>query len=108
MRKQDLERFDLRALSAKTDNFSGRNIEQGIDGAMTIALDEGRLMVDDDLLAVFDKMVPTSETKADEIATMRRYVTDGQMARANDPESLTMDDDDDDDGGFTTIRNFTS
>ena len=109
MRKQDLERFDLRTLSAKTDNFSGRNIEQGIDEAMTIAFDEDRLMVDDDLLAVFDKMVPTSETKADEIATMRRYVTDGQMVRANDPESLTMDDDDDDnDGGFTTIRNFTS
>ncbi len=109
MRKQDLERFDLRALSAKTDNFSGRNIEQGIDEAMTIAFDEDRLMVDDDLLAVFDKMVPTSETKADEIATMRRYVTDGQMVRANDPESLTMDDDvDDNNGGFTTIRNFTS
>jgi len=60
----------------------------------------------EDLLTVFDATVPTSTTKADEIATMRRYVEDGLMRRANDPEPSMMDDDDDDEDGASSPRDF--
>ena len=106
LRKQNPEEFDMKRLVAKTANFSGRNIEDSIEEAMSIAFDEDRSLTTEDLLTVFDATVPTSTTKADEIATMRRYVEDGLMRRANDPEPSMMDDDDDDEDGASSPRDF--
>ena len=108
MRNQDPENFDLKRLVAKSANFSGRNIEQVIEKAMQKALVEDRALNDEDLIWAIDTTVPTSKTKADEIATMRRYVEDGMMSRANDPEPSMIDDDDDDDDSSSSPRDFLS
>jgi AAA+ superfamily predicted ATPase len=71
MRKQDPENFDMKRLVALTNNFSGRNIEDCIEDAMMVALSDDRDMTTDDLVGVFQSTIPTSETKADEIATRR-------------------------------------
>ena len=107
LRKQDPENFDMKRLVARTANFSGRNIEQCIQEAMSVAFDEDRDLSTDDLIAAFEDTVPTSVTKADEISTMRQYVEDGLMRRANDPEPTMLDDDDDDNYG-SSPRDFLS
>lgn len=107
LRKQDPENFDMKRLVARTANFSGRNIEQCIQEAMSVAFDEDRDLSTDDLIAAFEDTVPTSVTKADEISTMRQYVEDGLMRRANDPEPTMLDDDDDDSYG-SSPRDFLS
>jgi len=55
---------------------------------MTISFSEnGRPLEQADLKKVFETVVPTSETKADEIDGMRKYVEDGLMREANDQEA---------------------
>ena len=88
--QQDAEHFDVQELVRLTDSFSGRNIEDAIEEAMTISFSEDcRPLEQADLKKVFETVVPTSETKADEIDTMRSYVEDGLMREANDPEEET-------------------
>ena len=86
--QQDSEHFDVTELVRLTDSFSGRNIEDAIEEAMTISFSEnGRPLEQADLKKVFETVVPTSETKADEIDGMRKYVEDGLMREANDQEA---------------------
>ena len=85
--QQDSEHFDVDELVRLTDSFSGRNIEDAIEEAMTISFSENcRPLEQADLRKVFETVVPTSETKADEIDGMRKYVEDGLMREANDQE----------------------
>jgi hypothetical protein len=68
-----------------TKDFSGRNIEQSINEAMTISFDDGaRPLTSDDLLLTFKNVIPTSKTKKTEIETMRTFVENGMMRGAND------------------------
>ena len=97
----------MKRLVASTANFSGRNIEQCIQEAMSVAFDEDRAMTTDDLIGAFEDTVPTSVTKADEISTMRQYVEDGLMRSANDLEPSMMNNEDDDDYG-SSPRDFLS
>lgn len=83
LRKQNADGFDLTELVRKTANFSGRNIEDGIEEAMTISFSEDRPLEMNDLLSVFDIIVPTSKTKKDEIEHMRSFVENGSMRKAN-------------------------
>jgi ATP-dependent 26S proteasome regulatory subunit len=85
LRKQNVEDFDLSALVRATKDFSGRNIEQSINEAMTISFDDGaRPLTSDDLLLTFKNVIPTSKTKKTEIETMRTFVENGMMRGAND------------------------
>jgi SpoVK/Ycf46/Vps4 family AAA+-type ATPase len=85
LRKQNVENFDLSALVRATKDFSGRNIEQSINEAMTISFDDGaRPLTSDDLLLTFKTVIPTSKTKKTEIETMRTFVENGMMRGAND------------------------
>ncbi len=85
LRKQNVEDFDLSALVRATKDFSGRNIEQSINEAMTISFDDGaRPLTSDDLLLTFKTVIPTSKTKKTEIETMRTFVENGMMRGAND------------------------
>ena len=83
LRKQDVEDFDVDALVKKTAKFSGRNIEDGIEEAMTVSFSEDRPLEMADLISVFDELVPTSKTKKNEIEHMRDYVEKGYMRKAN-------------------------
>ncbi len=83
LRRQDVERFDIGELVKKTAKFSGRNIEDGIEEAMTLSFSEDRPLEMGDLISVFDVLVPTSKTKKDEIEHMRTYVEKGYMRKAN-------------------------
>ena len=83
LRKQNVEDFDVDALVKKTAKFSGRNIEDGIEEAMTVSFSEDRPLEMADLISVFDELVPTSKTKKNEIEHMRDYVEKGYMRKAN-------------------------
>lgn len=85
LRKQNPEDFGLAELVRATKDFSGRNIEQGINEAMSASFDEGaRTLNQNDLLRVFKEIIPTSKTKKTEIETMRTFVENGMMRGAND------------------------
>jgi len=85
LRKQNVEDFDLPALVRATKDFSGRNIEQSINEAMSTSFDEqARPLVQEDLLNTFKEIIPTSKTKKTEIETMRTFVENGMMRGAND------------------------
>ncbi len=99
-RKQDAEKFDMAELVRATKDFSGRNIEDSIEEAMGIAFNEDRETTSADMLATFSKVIPTSETKKDEIQTMRSYVENGMMRRANDTVEGESEQ------SSSTLRNF--
>ena len=84
LRKQSVEKFDIGELVRATKDFSGRNIEDSIEEAMSIAFDEDRDMTMEDLQEVFSLVIPTSKTKKTEIETMRQFVENGMMRQAND------------------------
>ena len=77
----------MEKLVRKTANFSGRNIEDGIEEAMTISFSEDRPLEMRDLIEVFNVLVPTSKTKKDEIEHMRSFVENGSMRKANNPRA---------------------
>ena len=83
LRNQDVERFDIPELVKKTSSFSGRNIEDGIEEAMTVSFSEDRPLEMEDMVSVFNVLVPTSKTKKKEIEHMRSYVEKGYMRKAN-------------------------
>jgi len=83
--QQDPEHFDVPELIRLTNKFSGRNIEDAIEEAMTMSFsDNMRPLEQADLKRVLEKVIPTSETKKDEIDGMRRYAEDGLVRVAND------------------------
>ena len=77
----------MAGLVKATKDFSGRNIEQAIEGAMNIAFNENRPLTQEDLLGVFSAVIPTSKTKKAEIETMRTFVENGMMRSANNRET---------------------
>ena len=83
LRSQDVDKYDVSEVVKKTAKFSGRNIEDGIEEAMTISFSEERPLEMRDLIEVFDVLVPTSKTKKDEIEHMRSFVENGTMRKAN-------------------------
>ncbi len=83
LRSQDVANYDIPDLVKMTAKFSGRNIEDGIEEAMTISFSEDRPLEMKDLVDVFMVLVPTSKTKKDEIEHMRSFVENGTMRKAN-------------------------
>ena len=83
LRRQVLTDSDIKELVKITANFSGRNIEDGIEEAMTRSFSEDRPLEMADLDSVFSVLVPTSKTKKEEIEVMRSFVDNGSMRKAN-------------------------
>ncbi len=90
LRTQDASQFDINQLINLTAKFSGRNIEDGIEEAMTRSFSEDRPLEMKDLVSVFETLVPTSKTKKDEIDIMRSFVDNGSMRKANNPPSTKV------------------
>ncbi len=104
-RKHTGEDYDLSELVRLTNEYSGSDIEQAIELGMSYAFVEGRKKTEqDDFIKAIKKTVPTAKTYSDQIANMRRWVTEGTMVPANsDSISLTDGDEDEDNGSLRNV-----
>ncbi|MEI6716062.1 MAG: AAA family ATPase [Verrucomicrobiota bacterium] len=83
-RKRKPADFDLPALAAATDGFSGRQIEQVWLKAMTYAFNEGREPENIDALQAAGSVIPTSKTMAEVIEARRKRLS-GRATPASSP-----------------------
>ena len=90
LRGQVITDSEIKELVKITANFSGRNIEDGIEEAMTRSFSEDRPLEMTDLNSVFAVLVPTSKTKKEEIEVMRSFVDNGSMRKANNPPATKV------------------
>jgi SpoVK/Ycf46/Vps4 family AAA+-type ATPase len=102
LRGWDLKKFNMKKLIIASKDFSGRNIEDAVNEAMSNAFSEDRALANADLLAVFGEVIPTSKTKKTEIETMRTFVENGMMRSANDP----VGDEEESSRGSKQLRSF--
>jgi SpoVK/Ycf46/Vps4 family AAA+-type ATPase len=72
LRKNDPAGFDLAALAAASEGFSGAEIEQGIVAAMYRALSHGQTLTTEAILAALKATVPLSVTRREDIEQLRR------------------------------------
>ena len=72
-RKRDLDAFDLDALAASSDGFSGAEIEQAVVSALFDAFAAGRDVTNEDVLKSLKASVPISVTMAEQIADLRLW-----------------------------------
>jgi SpoVK/Ycf46/Vps4 family AAA+-type ATPase len=72
-KKRDLAKFNVKTLAKATDGFSGAEIEQVVVGALFVAYDAGRELMQKDLLAEAKTVVPLSVMMAEEIDELRTW-----------------------------------
>jgi len=72
-RKRKLENFDISALAAKTDGFSGAEIEQVVIGALYTAFDQDREITTEDMLNEANTQVPLSRMMAEDVEALREW-----------------------------------
>jgi len=72
-KKRDVTKFNLKTLSKATDGFSGAEIEQVVVGALFVAFDAGRDLMQKDLLTEAKSVVPLSVMMAEEIDELRTW-----------------------------------
>lgn len=70
------ESFDIEALAAATDGFSGAEIEQAVIDALYRVFPEGRDINSTDIVSVINETVPLSQTMAEDIARLRDWAKD--------------------------------
>ena len=75
-RKRDTGRFDLDALTAHAEGFSGAEIEQAIVSAMYRGFASGREFASEDILQALGETVPLSRTMREEIDGLREWASD--------------------------------
>jgi SpoVK/Ycf46/Vps4 family AAA+-type ATPase len=75
-RKQDAAAFDLPALVAKSEGFSGAEIEQAVVGALYAAHAAGGKLATDNVLAEIARTRPLSVVMAEKIAYLRVWAAD--------------------------------
>lgn len=83
-RKRDAAKFDLAALAAASDGFSGAEIEQVIISALYDAFYVGRDITTDDLLKSIAITVPLSRTMSERVAAIRSWA-EGRARFASSP-----------------------
>jgi ATP-dependent 26S proteasome regulatory subunit len=78
LRKRNLEpvSFDLDALAAATDGFSGSELEQAIVSAMYTAHAQNRTLSQADLLAEIKQTRPFSVLMAERVDELREWAAD--------------------------------
>lgn len=75
-RNQDAEDVDLEALAEDTNGFTGGEIEKVVKGAVKKAWLAKRELATEDLLAEAAGVVPVTKSKAEEIASLRRWAAE--------------------------------
>jgi AAA+ superfamily predicted ATPase len=81
-RNQEPARFDLDALAARTDGFSGAEIEQVIISALYSAFADDRSVSTDSILEEAARTRPLSVVAAERVARLRAWA-EGRTVRAN-------------------------
>jgi SpoVK/Ycf46/Vps4 family AAA+-type ATPase len=84
-RKRDPAAFDLEALVAASDGFSGAEIEGAIVGAMYRSYSAGTELATQDVLTELSQTTPLSRTRAEDIIAMRLWAQ-GRATPATSPE----------------------
>jgi len=75
-RKRDARQFDMAALVAVTDGYSGAEIEAGIESALRGAFaDDKRALTTHDLVEAYRASPPISRVMADRIADLREWAS---------------------------------
>ncbi len=78
--KQDPTRFNLDAVIKATENFTGAEIEETVQGALWTAFAEQRDLTDTDLETAATETVPLITTMKEQIEGMRRWATRARPA----------------------------
>jgi len=85
-RRRDPNTFDLTALKAAADGFSGSEIEAAIVGALYRAFSAGGELTTAEILAELSGTAPLSVTRAEDITRLRAWAA-GRAVRASGPAS---------------------
>ncbi|MBS0266232.1 MAG: AAA family ATPase, partial [Planctomycetes bacterium] len=67
------EKFDLAAISNKTEGYSGAELEQIVSAAMIDAFGQGRVLTQEDLDRARDQLVPLSVTMEEKVFQLREW-----------------------------------
>lgn len=87
-RKRDVAQFDLTALSRATDGFSGAEIEQVVVGALFVAFDAGRELLQKDVVDEAKAVVPLSVMMREEIDELRTWAQLRTRPASSEAEQL--------------------
>jgi ATP-dependent 26S proteasome regulatory subunit len=79
-RKQDIGRFDLGALAAATEGFSGAEIEETVVAGLYTAFAGSATLTTDVLLAEIRRTRPLSRTMAERLDALRAWASDRTVA----------------------------
>lgn len=82
-RGRDPQKFDLKALSEKTEGFSGSEIEEVIISAMYDSFEEDRELTTKDILNALAHSVPLSTTMKESIEELRLWTKSRARAASN-------------------------
>ena len=74
-RKQDVSRFDRRALAAATDGFSGAEIEESIVSALYAVFADGHPLTTDAIVAEAARTRPLSRIMAERLVRLREWAS---------------------------------
>lgn len=78
-RKREVAAFDVQALAAASEGYSGAELEQALVSALYDAFDEGRDITTKDLMTTIGASVPLSRTMKEQIDELREWA--GTRAR---------------------------
>ncbi len=87
-RKKNLSEFDLVALSAASEGYSGSEIEQSVVTGMVEAFDANRALVQQDILMGLEKTVPLYATMREHMLMLRLWAEERAVMAAM-PETKT-------------------
>jgi SpoVK/Ycf46/Vps4 family AAA+-type ATPase len=74
LRQREPEQFDLAALTAATDMYTGADLEQVIITGLKLAFHEGAELSIDHLLAAVPEVRPLSQTDPERVAAMTKWL----------------------------------
>lgn len=83
-RAHRLREFDLAALAAAAEGYSGAELEQAVIDAMYVGFEARREFGTDDILGCLRASVPLSRTKAADVDALRRWAAEGKARYASD------------------------
>ena len=87
-RNKNLEEFDLVALAAASEGYSGSEIEQSVITGMVEAFDENRSLAQQDIITGLEKTVPLYATMREHMLMLRLWAEERAVMAAKPEEAL--------------------
>ena len=88
-RHRDPNRFNCKLLAAKSQNFSGAEIEQAVISGLFAAFAQKREITQDDILDAIQDTVPLYKQREDDIKRLREWATERTRSAANNARMLS-------------------